>query len=231
MRPAGVPGGKNPAYRPVGVDQVDDAGMIDLRGLAGGLGVPDLVGEGEPLDGAGFAGQADQPRVKERDIAAQLLGRIRFGIDGDEQRLHRLARRAELVDRRGHRLQVDRADVRAEREAEIDQQRLAAEVGVGARRAGVIDQRERPADRLAVPHQRVHQLGGRSLRRIGCGACGHSSQPARPPAMMPAASASVVSRPDHGRCPARLTVTRRRSGARRSTARSACPACCRGSRG
>jgi hypothetical protein len=65
-------------------------------------------------------------------------------------------------------LQVGRTDVRAIGESEIDQHQLAAEVRLGAARAVLVGERERAADRLAVPHYRVHQLGGGARgRRLG----------------------------------------------------------------
>ena len=78
-------------------------------------------------------------------------------------KLHAVARRPKLVHRAGHGCQVGRAGIRAGGEAEIDQQKLAAEVGVGAQLALVVDEREGAADRLFSPHDDVHQLGGGTL--------------------------------------------------------------------
>ena len=71
-----------------------------------------------------------------------------------------------LIHGKCHLQQVGRADVRAKGEAEIDQHQLAAEVRVGSARAVLIGEGERAADRLAVPHHRVHQLGGGTLRLL-----------------------------------------------------------------
>jgi len=69
----------------------------------------------------------------------------------------------ELVDGDSDRLQVGRADIGASREAEIDQQKLAAEVDIGAPLAVVVSQRERATERLPPPHDDVHQFGGAAL--------------------------------------------------------------------
>ena len=100
------------------------------------------------------------------DIFRELVGRVALGIDADEQRLHRLARGPQSVDREADRQQIGRADVGTEGEAEIDQHQLAAKIGIGARLAGVIDQLERTADRLLAPHHRVHHFAGRALARL-----------------------------------------------------------------
>ena len=117
--------------------------------------------------------------MKERHVVGEMRRRIALGIDSDEQRLHRVAARPKLVDRLPDRHQVGRADVRTEGEAEIDQHQLAAEIGVGARLAGVIDEREGAADRLLAPHHRVHQLAGAAFAlRVRHGRC--TEQPPRP---------------------------------------------------
>src|SRR5262249_49524736 len=103
----------------------------------------DLVGARDFADLPAIPRQPDHPWMKQRDIALELLGRVQFRIDGDEQRLHRLAHRSELVDRSGNRLQVGRAGIRASGEAEIDQEQLVSEVSVGPALAIVVDQRER----------------------------------------------------------------------------------------
>src|SRR5262249_4267443 len=51
-------------------------------------------------------------------------------------------------------------------EAEIDEHQPAAEIRIGAAPAVLIGERERAADRLPVPHHRIHQLGGGAFRRL-----------------------------------------------------------------
>jgi hypothetical protein len=62
--------------------------------------VIELIGQRHLLDGARIASEADEPRVKQRDVALELVGRVLFRIDGDEQRLDRGVSRTEPVDRR-----------------------------------------------------------------------------------------------------------------------------------
>src|SRR5262249_11118058 len=116
--------------------------------------------------------QPDQAWVKRWEIVGQELWRIPLRVNGNEKRLDLLCGLAQLVQRQADRLQVGGAHVRAMGEAEINQQKLAAELGLRARLTGMIDQGERPADRLAVPHQHVHQLRGGTfallLRAHGC---------------------------------------------------------------
>ena len=76
-----------------------------------GLGVVDLVGVRDLANLLRVAGQSDHARVEQRDVALELLGRVLLRIDGDEQRLHRVAGRPELIERARDRLQIDRADV------------------------------------------------------------------------------------------------------------------------
>jgi len=78
-------------------------------------------------------------------------------------RLHGIARGPELIHRHSHLLQVGRANVGTIGEAEINQHELATKVRIGAARAVLVDERERAADRLAVPHHHVHQLGGGTI--------------------------------------------------------------------
>jgi len=93
-------------------------------------------------------------------------------------------------ERRAHFLQRCRAHIGAEAVAEIDQQEAAAEIGIGARLAGLVDQRERPADLYraglncaaqsadliaCMPQQPRHngsdyrEIGNKSLRRADHG--------------------------------------------------------------
>jgi hypothetical protein len=53
-----------------------------------------------------------------------------------------------------------------ERESEIDEQHLAPEILVGPHCSRVVDKGEGTADRLAVPHQDIHELRGRANRGI-----------------------------------------------------------------
>ena len=88
----------------------------------------------------------DQPFVEQRHVGLQLLDRIAVGIDGDEDRLNLLARGPHLLDGLGHDAELGRAGVRAECVAEIDQA-IGAVIGlIGDRGAGLVGQRERPAD-------------------------------------------------------------------------------------
>ena len=93
------------------------------------------------------------------DVAAQHLGRVARRIDGDEDRLHlgapfRVAL-LEAAQPGADRLEVDRADVGAEGEAEIDQTVLAGELGVTDPAPLVAGQRERPAHRRALERPRA----------------------------------------------------------------------------
>ena len=66
------------------------------------------------------------------------------------------------------------ADVRAEGEAEIDEHEAAAEILVGHRFAGVVDEFERPADqRLAGRWQRRQRSTNSRQHRDGDGGTGH----------------------------------------------------------
>ena len=60
-------------------------------------------------------------------------------------------------------LEICRANVRAVCEAKIDQHQLAAEIPIGSRPAGVIDEAKGAAYRLATPHKDIHDLGSRTL--------------------------------------------------------------------
>ena len=71
--------------------------------------------------------------MKQRHVVGEVLWRVPFGIERDEERLHGVARSAEPVQREADGLQVGRADIRAIGEAEIDEQQLAPEIRVGAR--------------------------------------------------------------------------------------------------
>jgi hypothetical protein len=82
-------------------------------------------------------------------ILREVLGRVALGIDRDEEWLDGLACGAEMVECKPGCLQVGRADVRAVGKARIDDEELAPEIRVGARPASVVDERERPSDRLA----------------------------------------------------------------------------------
>src|SRR5436305_1807204 len=86
---------------PVAVHQIDETRMI--HGVLGGALNRDL-GEIHPVrargipDMLGIASEPDQARMEERHIVGKMRGRVAFGIDGDKQRLHPVAVRAELVD-------------------------------------------------------------------------------------------------------------------------------------
>jgi hypothetical protein len=151
--------------------------MIDgVLGTAGDrdLGKIGAVGARNFANLIGIAGQADQSRMKEWNVFGEMLGRITLGINRDEQRLHRFSPRAQLIERKTDRQEIGRTNIGTIGEAEIHQQYLAAEVGVGAALAGMIDQIEGPADRLLAPHHRVHELGGRTFAavlRLRCRGC------------------------------------------------------------
>src|SRR3954454_20808175 len=85
------------------------------------------------IDRRAVPGQADDAIVETAEIALQNLGRVAFGIDGHEQR----PQVAPFVARRPQHLrnleQLGRANIRAMREAEEDEVRLAEE---GALRHG-----------------------------------------------------------------------------------------------
>ena len=123
-----------------------------------------LVGAGSPADRGFVTAQADRTGMKQRHVVGEVLWGVPFGIQRDEERLHGVARSAEAVQSEADGLQVGRTDIRAIGEAEIDEQQLAPEIRVGARPPVMINESERPADRLAVPHHRIHQLGGGALR-------------------------------------------------------------------
>src|ERR1043166_1287316 len=94
--------------------------------------------------------------MKQRHVFGKMFWRVALRVDRNEKRLNPLASSAQLVERKCYALQVSRADIGAIGESEIDQHQLAAKVLVGTRLAHVIDERERAADRLAIPHQDVH---------------------------------------------------------------------------
>ncbi len=100
--------------------------------------------------------------MKQRHVLREMLGGVAFGIERNEQRLHALGVVAKLLHRQPDLLQISRADVGAVGEAEIDQYELATEVGIGADFSGLIVELERAADRLAIPHHRIHQFSGES---------------------------------------------------------------------
>ena len=77
----------------VRADQENEAGVVDFGpGIPRriGLGVIDLVGQRDLLDSVWVAREADEPGVKQRDVALELVGRVLFRIDGDEQWLDRV---------------------------------------------------------------------------------------------------------------------------------------------
>ena len=148
----------------VAVHQVDERRMID-RVIAVALVeidalVIDPVGVGGVRDRLGAAGQSDQARMKHRHIVRKMLPRVAFGIEGDEQRLHVAGAGAQFVHRQTDGLQVGRANVGAIGEAEIHQHQVTAKVALAAQFPGLVGELERAADRLPIPHHRIHQFGG-----------------------------------------------------------------------
>src|SRR3712207_432327 len=109
--------------------------MIDVRiGSNAGisLGEIDLVNTSDAGDLRSGSSEPDHPWVKQRDIGFQLLRRVHLRIDGDEQRLHRLAHWPKRVNRAGDGLQVGRTSIGTVGKTEIDQQQLAAELSIGS---------------------------------------------------------------------------------------------------
>src|SRR5512139_2814925 len=114
------------------------------------------------LDGCNLrvgAGQAEQPRMEGGNIGFEHGRRVPRGIDRDEDRLkpRRLPGRVllELPERLADRLEIGRADVRAEAVTEIDQAVAAREIGVADGAAVLIGERERAADPRALQRRRV----------------------------------------------------------------------------
>src|SRR6185369_12781741 len=141
------------------VDRIGIPARRDLRKI-------DFVRALRLPDGAWVAGQADQPRMKERHIAGQALWRVSIRVERDEKRLHPVSGFPELLERQTDRPQIGGTHVGTRGKTEIQDEQLAAELRVGPGRTGVIDERKRPADRLAVPHQYVHELRGGTLGRL-----------------------------------------------------------------
>jgi hypothetical protein len=90
----------------------------------------------------GRAAQADEALVEGRHVGGQQFLGVALGVEGDEQHLHLVGLRSQLLHHAGHFGHRGRADVRALGIAEEHHHHLALEVGQGARLAGVVGQRE-----------------------------------------------------------------------------------------
>jgi hypothetical protein len=97
-------------------------------------------------------------------VVGEVLGRVAFGIDGDEQRLDALGRGAHGLQRRRHHLQFGRAHVGAVGEAEGDQHELAAERLVADALAGVGGEGEGPPT-SAIPDTTTRGRSNTARRR------------------------------------------------------------------
>src|SRR5688572_23008339 len=84
--------------------------------------------------------------MEARYIEGELLRRVALRVDANEDRRDLFGFRTELLECCGHHLQARRADVWTVREAEEDQQMLAAEILVRHAAAGMVSQREWPTD-------------------------------------------------------------------------------------
>jgi len=144
-------------------------------------GVIDAISLGRGGDLRGRPGEPDDAPIEGGDVFGHHRRGVTLGIDRDEQRHHCLGIVAELVEDVGDALERGRADVGAEGIAEVDQQVLAAEVGVGDRAAVAGDQGERPADEIGAG--RLGDPDGHLLRRARqehpAGDCGERESGAR----------------------------------------------------
>ena len=95
-------------------------------------------------------------------ILAQYGACVALGVEGDEERLHVFALRAERTQHCPDHGEVGWADVGAVGIAEIEQHQLAAELHQASAFAPLIRERKRPPDRRLAGHELVHQA-----RRIG----------------------------------------------------------------
>jgi len=76
------PGRREAQVLAVWADQENETRVIDFGPHLSrwiGLGVIDLVGQRDLLDGARIASEANKPRVKQRDVAFELVGRVLSG--------------------------------------------------------------------------------------------------------------------------------------------------------
>src|SRR5215207_2243092 len=98
------------------------------------------------VDCGAVAGQAHDALVEAAQIALQGLRRVAFGIDRNEQRPQITAFVAGRPQDFRNLEQLGRTDVRAMRETEKNEMRLAQEVAVGHGAAVLIDKREGAPD-------------------------------------------------------------------------------------
>jgi hypothetical protein len=137
------------AVRP---DQIGQRGVVDevVGVLVRAVGRFRIDGKGA-FDGGDLlarAGQADEARVEIGKIVGDYLGRVAQRIDGDEDRLDRVAVMAEQFEGLGQAQQGHRADIGALRIAEEDQRETSAQVGIADRAAMMIGELEAAADTL-----------------------------------------------------------------------------------
>src|SRR4029077_12622453 len=74
--------------------------------------------------GSRVAGQADQPRMKERHIARQALWGVSIRVERDEKRLDLFCGFPELLQRQTDRPQIGGTHVGARGKPEIDEEQL-----------------------------------------------------------------------------------------------------------
>ncbi len=136
----------------------------------------DLVGMGDAADVDVAAGQADRDsRENESDVGGAAVAaypRCGSSVINSASPDRPMAAKLICVSATGHH--VGQHTSRAMSEAEIDQQHLRCEIGVGARRAPVRgpDKRERPADRALLLHITASMDSAAVIWRV--------SQPRRP---------------------------------------------------
>ncbi len=171
-------GRKKPYVVSLTVKKVDEGAVIDgvVSPICCAVLVPYLVGCGSLIDGGRGPGQSRKARMEQRHVFAENRYRVPIRVKGNEKRLHGIAVNAECFDRTCHCGKIGWTDIGTMRKSEIDQQHPASEIPVGAGATSVIDQCKCPPDRLTVPHQCVHQLGGTATGHF-CGSrnCRHQA--------------------------------------------------------
>src|SRR3989338_3849632 len=102
--------------------------MVDKRRVLGVLAISHLVLARDRGDFLVCAGEADKGGMELRDKTRELLDRVVFWIDGDEQYLHTLGVVAEPLHEHGEFRHRRRADIRTVGEAEEHDHDLALEI-------------------------------------------------------------------------------------------------------
>ena len=104
--------------------------------------------------------QAEKRRIERGHVMGEHVARVALRVDGDEQHLHAARVRSELLHRGGELRERRRAEIRALRIAEKDDDGLAAKVGERTRLAVMVDQMEVAAEGRPG-HVRALELGRR----------------------------------------------------------------------